>query len=61
MHTSPRATSPKSRLLLHLVRIQGIQNPEEVVLNHEVIAVVANQMNEKRGTGQMWTQWGSFL
>jgi hypothetical protein len=31
----------------HLVRIQGTQNPEEIVLNHEVIAVVANQIAGK--------------
>jgi hypothetical protein len=30
-----------------LVRIQGTQNPEEVVLNQEVIAVVANQIAGK--------------
>ena len=31
----------------HLVRIQGTQNPEEVVLNQEVIVVVANQIAGK--------------
>jgi Ca-activated chloride channel family protein len=31
----------------HLVRIQGTQNPDEVVLNQEVIAVVANQIAGK--------------
>jgi Ca-activated chloride channel family protein len=31
----------------HLVRIQGTQNPEEVALNQEVIAVVANQISGK--------------
>ena len=36
--------SCKSR---HLVRIQGAQNREEVVLNQEVIAVVANQIAGK--------------
>jgi Ca-activated chloride channel homolog len=34
----------KSCQSTHLVRIQGTQNPEEVVLNQEVIAVVANQI-----------------
>ena len=37
----------KSCQSTHLVRIQGTQNPEEVVLNHEVIAVVANQIAGK--------------
>jgi Ca-activated chloride channel family protein len=37
----------KSCQSTHLVRIQGTQNPEEVVLNQEVIAVVANQIAGK--------------
>ena len=37
----------KSCQSTHLVRIQGTQNPEEVILNHEVIAVVANQIAGK--------------
>jgi hypothetical protein len=31
----------------HLVRIQGTQNPQDVVLNREVIAVIANQIAGK--------------
>jgi Ca-activated chloride channel family protein len=31
----------------HLVRIQGTQNPQDVVLNQEVIAVIANQIAGK--------------
>jgi Ca-activated chloride channel homolog len=37
----------KSCQSTHLVRIQGTQNPEEVVLNQEVIVVVANQIAGK--------------
>jgi hypothetical protein len=37
----------KSCQSTQLVRIQGTQNPEEVVLNHQVIAVVANQIAGK--------------
>jgi hypothetical protein len=37
----------KSCQSTHLVRIQGTQNLEEVVLNQEVIAVVANQIAGK--------------
>jgi Ca-activated chloride channel homolog len=31
----------------HLVRIQGTQNPQDVILNHEVIAVIADQIAGK--------------
>jgi Ca-activated chloride channel family protein len=37
----------KSCRSTHLVRIQGTQNPEEVVLNHQVVVVVANQIAGK--------------
>jgi hypothetical protein len=37
----------KSCQSTHLVRIQGTQNPEEVVLNHQVVVVVANQIAGK--------------
>jgi hypothetical protein len=37
----------KSCQSTHLVRIQGTQNPEEVVLNQDVIVVVANQIAGK--------------
>jgi hypothetical protein len=40
-------TEIKSCQSRHLVRIQGTQNPEEVILNQEVIAVVANQIAGK--------------
>ena len=37
----------KSCASKHLVRIQGTQNPQDVVLNQEVIAVIANQIAGK--------------
>jgi hypothetical protein len=37
----------KSCQSTHLVRIQGTQNPEEVILNHQVVVVVANQIAGK--------------
>jgi len=37
----------KSCTSKHLVRIQGTQNPQEVVVNQEVIAVIANQIAGK--------------
>jgi Ca-activated chloride channel family protein len=37
----------KSCTSKHLVRIQGTQNPHDVVLNQEVIAVIANQIAGK--------------
>jgi Ca-activated chloride channel family protein len=40
-------TEIKSSTSTHLVRIQGTQNSEEVVLNQEVIAVIANQIAGK--------------
>jgi len=40
-------TEIKSCTSTHLVRIQGTQNPQDVVLNQEVIAVIANQIAGK--------------
>ena len=40
-------TKIKSCKSTHLVRIQGTQNQKEVIVNHEVIAVVANQIAGK--------------
>jgi Ca-activated chloride channel homolog len=40
-------TEIKSCTSMHLVRIQGTQNPQDVVLNQEVIAVIANQIAGK--------------
>jgi Ca-activated chloride channel family protein len=40
-------TEIKSCTSRHLVRIQGTQNPQDVVLNQEVIAVIANQIAGK--------------
>jgi len=40
-------TEIKSCTSTHLVRIQGAQNPQDVVLNQEVIAVIANQIAGK--------------
>src|SRR6516165_1247842 len=40
-------TEIKSCTSTHLVRIQGTQNPHDVVLNQEVIAVIANQIAGK--------------
>jgi Ca-activated chloride channel homolog len=40
-------TEIKSCKSKHLVRIQGTQNPQDVVLNQEVIAVIANQIAGK--------------
>ena len=37
----------KSCTSKHLVRIQGTQNPQEIILNQEVIAVIANQIAGK--------------
>jgi hypothetical protein len=37
----------KSFTSTHLVRIQGTQNPEDVALNQQVIAVIANQIAGK--------------
>jgi Ca-activated chloride channel homolog len=37
----------KSCTSKHLVRIQGTQNPQDVILNQEVIAVIANQIAGK--------------
>jgi hypothetical protein len=40
-------TEIKSCASKHLVRIQGTQNPHDVVVNQEVIAVIANQIAGK--------------
>jgi hypothetical protein len=40
-------TEIKTCISTHLVRIQGTQNPQDVVLNQEVIAVIANQIAGK--------------
>jgi hypothetical protein len=40
-------TEIKSCTSKHLVRIQGTQNPQDVVLNQEVIAVITNQIAGK--------------
>jgi hypothetical protein len=40
-------TEIKSCTSTHLVRIQGTQDPQDVVLNQEVIAVIANQVAGK--------------
>jgi hypothetical protein len=40
-------TEIKSCTSMHLVRIQGTQDPQDVVLNQEVIAVIANQIAGK--------------
>jgi Ca-activated chloride channel family protein len=40
-------TEIKTCTSTHLVRIQGTQNPQDVVLNQEVIAVIANQIAGK--------------
>jgi Ca-activated chloride channel homolog len=45
--TAIEATEIKSCTSSHLVRIQGTQNPQEVVLNEEVIATIANQIAGK--------------
>ena len=43
-------TEIKSCTSSHLVRIQGTQNPQEPVLNEEVIATIANQIAGEAGT-----------
>jgi hypothetical protein len=40
-------TEIKSCTSTHLVRIQGTQNAQDVVLNQEVIAIIANQIAGK--------------
>jgi hypothetical protein len=45
--TAIDATEIKSCTSKHLVRIQGTQNPQDVVLNQEVIAKIANQIAGK--------------
>jgi hypothetical protein len=45
--TAIEATEIKSCTSKHLVRIQGTQNPQDVVLNQEVIAQIANQIAGK--------------
>src|SRR5215469_14283014 len=43
-------TEIKSCTSTHLVRIQGTQNPQEIVLNEKVIAVIAKSDSRKSGS-----------